>query len=102
MLCRHERRVDRVRLSAKGRADAPSNLRDADLLVSDRVEAAMRRVDRACYVPAPASPRAAYQDAPQLLGFGATISAPHMHAHACEALLPRLQPGARVLGPSLC
>ncbi|EFE37745.1 hypothetical protein TRV_07584 [Trichophyton verrucosum HKI 0517] len=31
------------------------------------------------------------------IGYAATISAPHMHAHACEYLLPFLRPGARVL-----
>ena len=28
-----------------------------------------------------------YDDSPQPIGHGATISAPHMHAHACESLL---------------
>merc|ERR1711939_850814 len=40
---------------------------------------------------------AAYQDSPQPIGFEATISAPHMHAHALEYLLPTLKPGASVL-----
>ncbi|EFJ52431.1 hypothetical protein VOLCADRAFT_56082, partial [Volvox carteri f. nagariensis] len=38
-----------------------------------------------------------YQDAPQALGFGATISAPHMHAACVELLAEQLRPGARVL-----
>lgn len=38
-----------------------------------------------------------YQDSPQTIGFAATISAPHMHASACESLLPFLKPGAKVL-----
>lgn len=38
-----------------------------------------------------------YADSPQSIGFSATISAPHMHGHACEYLLPYLKPGARVL-----
>ena len=50
------------------------------------------QVDRAHY-----SPALAYHDSPQTIGFGATISAPHMHAVACESLLPFLDPGARVL-----
>ena len=73
---------------------------------------AMRKVDRKNYVPNPSS---AYEDSPQSvipktltriranlswlliydpvwevfrsIGYGATISAPHMHAHACENLL---------------
>lgn len=50
------------------------------------------QVDRAHY--APFEP---YQDRPQSIGHNATISAPHMHAAACESLLQFLQPGARVL-----
>lgn len=42
-------------------------------------------------------PSGAYDDAPQSIGFSATISAPHMHASAAETLLPFLRPGARVL-----
>jgi protein-L-isoaspartate(D-aspartate) O-methyltransferase len=38
-----------------------------------------------------------YDDSPQTIGFGATISAPHMHAAACESLLPFLHSDARVL-----
>lgn len=50
------------------------------------------QVDRAHY--APATP---YRDSPQTIGFGATISAPHMHASAAESLLPYLHSDARVL-----
>jgi len=56
----------------------------------------MNQVDRANYVLS-SSRREAYTDAPQSIGFGATISAPHMHAHAAEALLPYLQKGNKVL-----
>lgn len=38
-----------------------------------------------------------YEDSPQAIGNAATISAPHMHANACETLLPFLHPGAKVL-----
>ncbi|TFY60960.1 hypothetical protein EVJ58_g4811 [Rhodofomes roseus] len=64
------------------------------LINSERVQAAMKRVDRANYVR---NPHEAYEDSPQRIGHGATISAPHMHAHAVEYLLPLLHPGARVL-----
>ena len=50
------------------------------------------QVDRAHY-----SPSSPYEDSPQAIGHGATISAPHMHAHACEALLPFLHPSSSVL-----
>lgn len=52
----------------------------------------MLGVDRAHYAP-----YAPYQDSPQSIGYRATISAPHMHASACESLLPFLKPGSRVL-----
>ncbi|WVQ98713.1 protein-L-isoaspartate O-methyltransferase [Kwoniella sp. CBS 9459] len=57
------------------------------LINSPKVAEAMRKVDRKNYVP---DPTWAYEDSPQRIGFGATISAPHMHAHACENLLPFL------------
>jgi hypothetical protein len=38
-----------------------------------------------------------YEDAPQLIGHGATISAPHMHAHCLEILKDHLVPGASAL-----
>ena len=50
------------------------------------------QVDRAHY--APSSP---YNDSPQGIGYKATISAPHMHASACDTLLPFLNDGSRVL-----
>jgi len=50
------------------------------------------QVDRAHY-----SPALPYMDSPQTIGYGATISAPHMHANAAESLLPFLKPGANVL-----
>ncbi|RXK36442.1 protein-L-isoaspartate O-methyltransferase [Tremella mesenterica] len=49
----------------------------------------MRKVDRKNYVP---DLRGAYEDSPQKIGYNATISAPHMHAHACENLLALLPP----------
>ncbi len=45
---------------------------------------------------APSAPHAAYQDCPQPLGYGATISAPHMHAACLELLAGQLRPGNRV------
>lgn len=53
----------------------------------------MLAVDR-CHF-APAHP---YMDCPQPIGYGATISAPHMHAHAAEVLKDKIKHGAKVLG----
>lgn len=61
---------------------------------SERVAKAMTNVDRANYV---VNKDMAYEDSPQGIGHGATISAPHMHAYAAEHLLPFLHPGAKVL-----
>ncbi|KAL0565153.1 hypothetical protein V5O48_016877 [Marasmius crinis-equi] len=80
---------------------------------SDRVASAMAKVDRANYVVHKSE---AYEDSPQLslflflscpeilnqtgsrvIGYGATISAPHMHAYASEHLLEYLRPGSKVL-----
>ncbi|KAL7277209.1 hypothetical protein ACG7TL_009058 [Trametes sanguinea] len=66
----------------------------AGIINSERVAAAMAKVDRANYVR---FPNTAYEDSPQPIGHGATISAPHMHAHAAEHLLSFLKPGSRVL-----
>ena len=52
----------------------------------------MTAVDRGAYCPSKP-----YVDSPQRIGFGATISAPHMHAYALEWLAGHLQPGRRVL-----
>jgi protein-L-isoaspartate(D-aspartate) O-methyltransferase len=55
----------------------------------------MKRVDRANYV---LSSYYAYEDSPQFIGFGQTISAPHMHARCLELLAPFLdKPKSRVL-----
>jgi protein-L-isoaspartate(D-aspartate) O-methyltransferase len=54
----------------------------------------MRRVDRAGFVRKDGK---AYDDAPSRISAAATISAPHMHAHALERLAPHINPGARVL-----
>ncbi|CBQ73234.1 probable l-isoaspartyl protein carboxyl methyltransferase [Sporisorium reilianum SRZ2] len=82
------------RCSGASNAELIANMRNASLITSSRVSEAMSLVDRAHYVLAK---RMAYQDSPQTIGFGATISAPHMHAHAAENLLPFLHPDAKVL-----
>lgn len=69
------------------------NLASAGLIQHRRVKEAMLAVDRANY--APSNP---YIDTPQPIGYGATISAPHMHAHALELLFDFVtKEGARIL-----
>lgn len=38
-----------------------------------------------------------YMDSPQVIGYGATISAPHMHAYALELLKDHLKKGEKAL-----
>jgi len=48
---------------------------------------ALLKVDRKNYV---LNPDYAYDDSPQPIGYGQTISAPHMHSHVLEDILPPL------------
>ena len=52
----------------------------------------MLAVDR-CFF----SPQDPYIDSPQSIGYGVTISAPHMHAHALEILKDHLKEGSKSL-----
>ncbi|EME77715.1 uncharacterized protein MYCFIDRAFT_45789 [Pseudocercospora fijiensis CIRAD86] len=80
------------RSSGSSNEELIEKLAQNGLITSERVKNAMTAVDRAHY--APYSP---YQDSPQTIGHRATISAPHMHANACESLLSYLRPGSKVL-----
>lgn len=77
------------RCSAPSNAALVDNLCRSGLIRDAAARDAFLAVDRADY--APARP---YDDCPQLIGHGATISAPHMHAAAVEHLLPRLRAAA--------
>ncbi|BES94916.1 unnamed protein product [Nesidiocoris tenuis] len=68
------------------------NLQRNQIIRSDEVAYVMKQVDRGNYVK-----HNPYMDVPQGIGYGVTISAPHMHAHALELLKDRLTPGARAL-----
>lgn len=72
--------------------DLVSKLKRNKIIKSRRVEDAMRKVDRGNYCSI--SP---YMDSPQAIGYGVTISAPHMHAHALEMLKDHLYEGAKAL-----
>ncbi|KAL2726093.1 protein-L-isoaspartate(D-aspartate) O-methyltransferase-like isoform X1 [Vespula maculifrons] len=69
------------------------HLRRSGVIKSQHVYDAMYAVDRKYFIDLPV----AYIDAPQKLGFGATISAPHMHAHVLELLQDKLRVGGRAL-----
>jgi protein-L-isoaspartate(D-aspartate) O-methyltransferase len=62
-------------------------LAQAGIVKSAINKEALLRVDRKNYV---LKSDYAYEDSPLPIGFGQTISAPHMHAHVLEDLLPPL------------
>ncbi|WWC90062.1 protein-L-isoaspartate O-methyltransferase [Kwoniella dendrophila CBS 6074] len=72
------------RSSGRTNSELINNMVKNELILSPQITEAMRKVDRKNYVP---DPYYAYEDSPQQIGYGATISAPHMHAHACKNLL---------------
>ncbi|XP_028131463.1 protein-L-isoaspartate(D-aspartate) O-methyltransferase [Diabrotica virgifera virgifera] len=80
------------RSHGKSNLELVRNLRANGIIKSDAVENAMLAVDRGNY-----SKTSPYMDAPQGIGYGVTISAPHMHAHALELLKDNLVNGTRAL-----
>ncbi|XP_078262231.1 l-isoaspartyl protein carboxyl methyltransferase, like isoform X2 [Rhinoraja longicauda] len=68
------------------------NLRRDGVIRSDRVFKALMETDRVHYCK-----DFPFEDSPQSIGYHATISAPHMHAHALECLKDHLYEGARAL-----
>ena len=70
------------------------DLKRMGYIKSKKVEEAMLAISRQAFIPK-ATPEKAYEDSPQLIGHGQTISAPHMVAIMCEEL--KLESGLRVL-----
>lgn len=71
-----------------------ASLEHYDIVKSTLVGRALREVDRAKYVR---DADFAYEDSPQSIGYGATISAPHMHAWCLELFEADMKPGMAVL-----
>lgn len=79
--------------SGRSNQELIENLSSSGLITHSHVRRAMLAVDRGNY--APANP---YMDTPQPIGHHATISAPHMHAHALELLVDYVtKENARIL-----
>ncbi|XP_055681242.1 protein-L-isoaspartate(D-aspartate) O-methyltransferase [Lutzomyia longipalpis] len=76
----------------KDNADLVRKLREFNIITGDMVEKAMVDTDRKFYCP-----HNPYMDAPQGIGCGVTISAPHMHGYALDLLRSHVRPGGRVL-----
>lgn len=68
------------------------NLHKNRIIKNERVVEVMKKVDRGHYCR-----HSQYVDSPQSIGYAATISAPHMHAHALELLADHLYEGAKAL-----
>lgn len=80
------------RCSGKDNEELVGNLKSQGILNNERTVKSMLAVDRKNYAKGNA-----YQDAPQTIGYGVTISAPHMHAHALELLTDQLGEGMKAL-----
>lgn len=78
--------------SGRTHPELVSRLRDHGVIKHDRVFEAILATDRGLY-----SRDYPYADSPQSIGYRATISAPHMHAHALEILKDKLTEGATAL-----
>lgn len=72
------------------------HLRQARIIKSPAVQQVMEQVDRQFFVDQQQalSGDVIYQDTPLAIGLGQTISAPHMHAHVLEEMLPALKRNA--------
>ncbi|CAL4092901.1 unnamed protein product, partial [Meganyctiphanes norvegica] len=81
-----------LRSHGKDNDDMVRLLKANAIVKTPEVERVMLRVDRGKY--SKANP---YMDSPQGIGYGVTISAPHMHAHALELLKDNLKEGHRAL-----
>ncbi|XP_053115043.1 protein-L-isoaspartate(D-aspartate) O-methyltransferase-like isoform X1 [Hemicordylus capensis] len=78
--------------TGKTHAELLNNLYKNGVIKSQRVLDVLLATDRAHYIK-----YFPYMDSPQSLGYKATISAPHMHAHALELLKDQLVEGAKAL-----
>ncbi|CAO4380025.1 unnamed protein product [Caenorhabditis nigoni] len=80
------------RSSGSSNAELVENLRKNGVFSNQRAYDAMKAVNRGDFAS-----RDPYEDAPQRIGYNATISAPHMHAAALEYLQNHLVAGANAL-----
>ncbi|XP_050192396.1 protein-L-isoaspartate(D-aspartate) O-methyltransferase-like isoform X1 [Myiozetetes cayanensis] len=78
--------------SGKTHAELVNNLYKKGIVKSQRVFDVLLATDRGHYIK-----YYPYMDSPQSIGYKATISAPHMHAHALELLKDQLVEGAKAL-----
>eukprot|EP00053_Salpingoeca_punica_P008503 m.76258 g.76258 ORF g.76258 m.76258 type:complete len:293 (+) comp14627_c0_seq1:195-1073(+) len=79
-------------VEASSNEELVDKLHARHIIQTPLVASVMRLVDRGDFCK-----RSAYVDTPQPIGFGATISAPHQHAHTLELLRLHLRIGAKAL-----
>lgn len=77
------------RCHGKTNSEMVEKLAMSNIIKTAPVKEALLKVNRYNYV-SDEQPSASYLDAPQAIGCGQTISAPHMHAHALEEMVPTL------------
>jgi len=80
-------------LDTKTNEDLINQLQERKIIKSKSVVEAMLTIDRGDF----SDSKNVYLDSPQPIGYGATISAPHMHAEALERLQDHLKPGMTAL-----
>ena len=76
--------------------DLVKEIKAEGMLKTKRIEDAFISVDRNDFLPS-TNKTIIYADNAFSLGYGATISAPHMHAHVLDLLEPVLKPGNKCL-----
>jgi len=81
------------RCSGNTNGELVDNLVKNEIVKSSKIANVMKEVDRGLYTKSGSS----YMDAPQSIGYGVTISAPHMHAYALELLEDQLKDGMKAL-----
>jgi len=75
------------RTRAKSNQEMVDQMQKYGLIEHPEVAEAMRQTDRGLYSKIKSE---AYNDTPHPIGWGATISAPHMHARALDLLFPQV------------
>ena len=75
----------------QGQLELVAYLKRRGVVKTTEVEDVMRSVDRADFISPFTHPTTAYYDSPQPIGFGATISAPHIHAFALVLSTPQIR-----------
>mmetsp|Transcript_2804 Transcript_2804/g.4344 ORF Transcript_2804/g.4344 Transcript_2804/m.4344 type:complete len:266 (+) Transcript_2804:143-940(+) len=80
-----------MRAQGRHQRDLIDNLVRSQVITSPEVRTVLSKVDRKNYISDHQRQGVEYLDTPLAIECGQTISAPHMHAHAMQEMLPYLQ-----------